>query len=210
VKVGDELVTVLTRVTSEHASGRWQSLLLALLTVWKKERIDTLAKLLEGYRQELTLRRLTILNAKNDMHSSRLAERLDTLQQSNEEIKELVLTTNRTLCQAFSSLIQVIRNQQQPMQQARDEDQWFEHFFADDNSLNDESAQSSLTESKRQREPHAKLRPALGEMAQAPGPKITKRSRPDDHSSDDDEFFNGRPMKKLWIDGPEGTTKTRC
>lgn len=177
--------------------------------MWEKERIDTLAKRLEGYRQELTLRRLTILNAKHDMHSSGLAERLDTIQQSNEEIKEFVLTTNRILWQAFSSPTQVIRNQQQPMQQARDEDQSFEHFFADDDTLNDEDAQSQLTESKRQREPHAKPRHVLGEMAQAPGPKITKRSRPDDHSSDDDGFFDGRPMKKLWIDGPEGTRKAR-
>ena len=103
MKVDDELVTVLKRVTSEHASGRWQSLRLALLTVWKKEKIDTLANLLGGYREELTLRCLTILSAKNDIYSSRLAKRLDTLQQSNEEIKELVLITHGILEKALSS-----------------------------------------------------------------------------------------------------------
>jgi hypothetical protein len=210
MKVGDELVTVLTRVTTEHASGRWQSLRLALLTVWKKEKIGKLANLLGGYRQELTLRCVTILNAKIDIHSSRLAERLDTLQQSNEEIKELFLITHSILEKAPSSQNQILQNQQLPIKQAGDEDQCFKHFFANDNFPNDEKAQSRLAASKHQREPHAKLRHALGEMAQAPGPKITKRSRSNDHSSDDDEFFKGRPMKKLSINGPGGTSKTRC
>jgi hypothetical protein len=204
MKVGDELITVLSRVTSEHASGRWQSLRLALLTVWKKEKIDTLASLLGEYRQELTLRCLTILNAKNDMHSSRLAERLDTLQQRNEEIKELVLTTHSMLEKALSGQNQTLQNQQPPIKQAGNEDQWFKHFFANDESSNDKNVQSQVAASKRQKGPHAKLRHALGEMPQAPGPKITKRRRSSGHSSDDDEFLKGHPMKKLSI------SKTRC
>jgi hypothetical protein len=207
MKVGDKLVTILTRVTSENASGRWQSLRLALLTVWKKEKIDTLARLLGGYRQELTLRFLTILNAKNDIHSSRLEERLDTLQQSNEEIKELLLII---LEKALPSQNQILQNQQLPVKPAGDEDQCFKHFIADDEFPNDENAQSRLAASKHQGEPRAKPRRALGEMVQAPGPKITKRRRPNGRSSDDDEFFKGRPMKKLSIDEPEGTSKTRC
>jgi hypothetical protein len=207
MKVGDELVTVLKRVTSKHASGRWQSLRLALLTVWKKEKIDTLASLLGGYRQELTLRHITILNATNDIHSSRLTERLDTLQQSNKEIKEFVLITHSVLEKALSSQNRILQNQQLPAKQAGDEDQSFKHFIANDEFPNDENAQSQLAASKRQGEPRAKPRHALGEMAQAPGPK---RRRPNCRSSDDDEFLKGRPMKKLSIDGPEGTSKTRC
>jgi hypothetical protein len=172
----------------------------------KKEKIDTLASLLGGYRRELTLRCLTILNAKNDIHSSRLEERLDTLQQSNEEIKELVLII---LEKALTSQNQIPPNQQLPIKQAGDEDQCFKHFIANDEYPNDENAQSRLAASERQGEPRAKPRRALGEMAQAPGPKITKR-RPNGRSSDDDKFFKGRPMKKLPIDEPEGTSKTRC
>jgi hypothetical protein len=201
MKVGDELVTVLTRVTSEHASGRWQSLRLALLTVWKKEKIDTLASLLGGYRQELTLRCLTILNAKIDIHSSRLAERLDTLQQSNEVIHSI-------LEKALSNQNQILQNQL-PIRQAGDEDPCFKHFIADDEFSNDEKAQSRLATLKRRREPHAKLRHPLGEI-QAPDPNITKRRRLNGRSSSDDEFFKGRPMEELSIDGPEETSKTRC
>jgi len=199
MKVGDELVTVLTRVTSEYASGRWQSLRLALLTVWKKEKIDTLANLLEGYRQELALRRLVILDIKIDTNSSMTAERLDTLQQSTEEIKELL---SIMLEKALSGQNQILQNQQLPIKEAGDEDQCFKHFFANDNFPKDENAESTLAVLQRQREPRAKVRRALGEMTLAPVPKITKRSRPHDHSSDDDEFFEGRPMKKLSMDGP--------
>jgi hypothetical protein len=211
MKVGDELVTVLTRLTSEHASGRWQSLRLALLTVWKKERIDKLANLLGGYRQELALRRLTILDAKNDIHASNLKERLDSLQQSNKEIKEIkeiVLATHDMLERALYGQTQVMRIQQSSMKQAGDEHKYIEHLLVNDYSPNDENVESRMAAAKRQKEPLAPRRHVLGEMGQAPGPKSTKRSRSDDDSSDDDGFFNGRPMKKLFIDGPEGASST--
>src|SRR2546421_6901485 len=158
--VGDELITVLTRVTSENTTGKWQSLRLALLTVWKKEKIDTLSGLLGAYRQELTLRLLTILNAKNDIHSSRLTERLDILQQSNEEIKGLILVTHSILEKALSSQNQTLQDQQ-AIKQAGDEDD--ECFLADSDFRNSQNTPSQLPPPKYQREAHTKLRRALGE-----------------------------------------------
>src|SRR2546421_2348771 len=166
--VGDELITVLTRVTSENTTGKWQSLRLALLTVWKKEKIDTLSGLLGAYRQELTLRLLTILNAKNDIHSSRLTERLDILQQSNEEIKGLVLITHSILEKALSSQNQTLQDQQAIKQAGDEDDECFGHFLADGDFRNSQNTPPQLPPPKYQREARAGLRPALGEMGQAP------------------------------------------
>lgn len=108
MQVGDELVTTLNKVTFENNSGKWNSVRAACLTVWKSDKVDRLVKQLEGYKKELTLRLLTLLNTKNDVHSSKLAERLDILDRNSKEIVEIVSINQSMLKRALDSHSQVV------------------------------------------------------------------------------------------------------
>lgn len=65
----------------------------ALRTIWSKDRIDALAKRLNDYREQLTLRVLLLLNANRKLQDGKL----DTLLESSQEIVEVVTINLDTL-----------------------------------------------------------------------------------------------------------------
>ncbi len=81
----------------------WSSFRIALKTIWKKDEIEELCKRLDGYRQQLALRLLVVLNAKYDRQVSESANRLDSIETSNQRIVEIVTFTQSLLETAMSS-----------------------------------------------------------------------------------------------------------
>jgi hypothetical protein len=80
----------LDKLTLDKDSGTWQSVRAALETIWDKEKIDVLSTQLQTLRQELALRVLVLLNAKNDAQASCQSERFDRLDRNTQDIVEVV------------------------------------------------------------------------------------------------------------------------
>jgi hypothetical protein len=85
--VAEDFLDCLQKLTAQKKKkSTWASVIAALKTIWSKEHIAELAQQLSGYREELTLRILLLLNsyyAKQDV-------KLELLEESSKEIVEIV------------------------------------------------------------------------------------------------------------------------
>ena len=87
-----ELLDGLANVSSQAGKGaKWANIRAALKTIWKKDRIETLARRLNEYRDQLILRVLMLFNAQQRTQN----RNLDTVQTYEREIMEIV-SINRT------------------------------------------------------------------------------------------------------------------
>jgi hypothetical protein len=86
---------VLSKLHVQYPRRLWASVRAALLTEWRKDRIDELVKRLATFRGQLALQLLVVLNARNGTQS----ERLGLIEQGNKEIRE-VLSVGLTSMQA--------------------------------------------------------------------------------------------------------------
>jgi hypothetical protein len=95
---GKDLIDCLSEVTlKSHKNSEWESVRAALKTIWSKDRIDTLARRLGDYRQQLSLRILLLLNS----HEVLRGEKLDLLEEKSKEIIEIVSINSSTLQSAI-------------------------------------------------------------------------------------------------------------
>jgi hypothetical protein len=92
----------LDKLTLDKDSGTWQSVRAALETIWDKEKIDVLSTQLQTLRQELALRVLVLLNAKNDAQASCQSERFDRLDRNTQDIVEVVSINQSMLKSALA------------------------------------------------------------------------------------------------------------
>lgn len=91
------------KLTLDKDSGTWQSVRAALETVWDKEKIDVLSTQLQTLRQELALRILVLLNAKNDAQASSQRHQFDQLDRKTQDIVEVVSINQSILRSALAN-----------------------------------------------------------------------------------------------------------
>ncbi|KAK3319732.1 hypothetical protein B0T19DRAFT_270955 [Cercophora scortea] len=104
VATANELIDVLEKLSpvqtsnssSKHRSS-WASIYVALNTIYKKEDIEAMVKQLESYRQEISLHLLAVLNAKTDVYSSQLSNRLDSIDTRIVEILTFTQSLSETI-----------------------------------------------------------------------------------------------------------------
>ena len=94
---------MLRKLTRDKDSGTWQSVRAALETIWDKEKIDVLSTQLHTLRQELALRILVLLNAKNDAQTSSQTHRFDRLDRQTQDIVEVVSINQSILGSALAN-----------------------------------------------------------------------------------------------------------
>ncbi|KAI4917837.1 uncharacterized protein J4E92_008774 [Alternaria infectoria] len=93
-EVGTEIIKYLEDlIPKADKRSAWRSFHIALRTILKKEQIEGLVSRLEGYQQDLSLRLLALLNAKTDVHSSEVTERLDSLETASKRIVQILTFT---------------------------------------------------------------------------------------------------------------------
>jgi len=93
-EVGAEIIRYLEDLIPKvNKRSAWKSFYIALRTILKKEQIEGLVSRLEGYQQDLSLRLLALLNAKTDVHSSELTQRLDSLEKASKRIVQILTFT---------------------------------------------------------------------------------------------------------------------
>ncbi|KAF2111531.1 hypothetical protein BDV96DRAFT_526639 [Lophiotrema nucula] len=102
--IADLLIRSLSKLSKNKSKiSTWTSIRLALKSIWNEDQIEALSKQLDGYRQQLALRLLVILNAKYDKQNSESANRLDLIETSNQRIVEIVTFTQSLLETAIAS-----------------------------------------------------------------------------------------------------------
>ncbi|KAI4685718.1 uncharacterized protein J4E88_003553 [Alternaria novae-zelandiae] len=93
-EVGTEIIRYLEDlIPKANKRSAWKSFHIALRTILKKEEIEGLIRRLEGYQQDLSLRLLALLNAKTDVHSSEVTQRLDSLETASKRIVQILTFT---------------------------------------------------------------------------------------------------------------------
>jgi len=93
-EVGTEIIEYLEDLIPKvNKRSAWRSFHLALRTILKKEQIEGLVSRLEGYQQDLSLRLLALLNAKTDLHSSEVTQRLNNLETASNRIVQILTFT---------------------------------------------------------------------------------------------------------------------
>jgi len=93
-EVGTEIIKYLEElIPKAKKRPAWASFHIALRTILKKEEIEGLVRKLEGYQQDLSLRLLALLNAKTDVHSSEVTQRLDSLETASKRIVQILTFT---------------------------------------------------------------------------------------------------------------------
>ena len=93
-EVGTEIIKYLEDlIPKAKKRSAWASFHIALQTILKKEQIEGLVSRLEGYEQDLSLRLLALLNAKTDLHSSEVTQRLDNLETASNRIVQILTFT---------------------------------------------------------------------------------------------------------------------
>ncbi|KAI4609850.1 uncharacterized protein J4E87_010967 [Alternaria ethzedia] len=93
-EVGTEIIRYLEDLIPKAKKiSAWKSFHIALRTILKKEEIEGLVKKLKGYQQDLSLRLLALLNAKTDVHSSEVTQRLDSLETASKRIVQILTFT---------------------------------------------------------------------------------------------------------------------
>ncbi|KAI4620785.1 hypothetical protein J4E83_005146 [Alternaria metachromatica] len=92
--VGTQIIKYLEDlIPKANKRSAWKSFHIALRTILKKEEIEGLVRRLEGYQQDLSLRLLALLNAKTDVHSSEVTQRLDSLETASKRIVQILTFT---------------------------------------------------------------------------------------------------------------------
>ncbi|KAI4604585.1 hypothetical protein J4E80_011027 [Alternaria sp. BMP 0032] len=93
-EVGTEIIKYLEDlIPKANKRSVWKSVNIALRTILKKEQIEGLVSRLEGYQQDLSLRLLALLNAKTDLHSSEVTQRLNNLETASNRIVQILTFT---------------------------------------------------------------------------------------------------------------------
>ena len=93
-EVGTEIIDYLEDlIPKAKKRSAWKSFHIALRTILKKGEIEGLVGRLEGYQQDLSLRLLALLNAKTDVHSLELNQRLDNLETASKRIVQILTFT---------------------------------------------------------------------------------------------------------------------
>jgi hypothetical protein len=93
---------------------------LAIRTILKKEEIEGFVKKLEGHQQDLSLRLLALLNAKTDVHSSQVTQRLDNLETIGKRIVQ-ILTFTESSTKASASPHDLDNNHRRKLEDTRRE-----------------------------------------------------------------------------------------
>ncbi|KAI4684295.1 uncharacterized protein J4E84_006283 [Alternaria hordeiaustralica] len=93
-EVGTEIIKYLEDlIPKANKRSVWKSVNIALRTILKKEQIEGLVSRLEGYQQDLSLRLLALLNAKTDLYSSEVTQRLNNLETASNRIVQILTFT---------------------------------------------------------------------------------------------------------------------
>jgi hypothetical protein len=127
--VANDLIECLGKLTlAETDEKKWKSFRAALKTIWSKEKVDELAKRLDGYRQESGTRFLVLLNAKSDVLFSQFDEKSQT-------IVEAVTFSRKTLMRSLKKDLTELEERVLLSQREEIDQQGYQHELRADERL---------------------------------------------------------------------------